>query len=126
MHRARIDVQVIERNVRKIFRDTRDGLSPQLRRLEHVCFIDRGTLPRRFCAAAKATRATRSISSTEYCIVLLATVVPFVLVKPLGSPKYRPPSSSRTNRMSAPRTTSLRNGEQSSIAAYEIAGRRFA
>jgi hypothetical protein len=65
VHRTRIDVEMFERHVRIILRDANHCLSPELRSLEHVCFIDEVTLPRRLRAASNATRATRSISSTE-------------------------------------------------------------
>src|SRR5580658_469986 len=43
-----------------------------------------------------------------------------------GSPKYRPPSNSRTKRMSAPSTTSARSGEFDESEGHAKEGRRFA
>ena len=58
---------------------------------------------RRNWAALKPTRAMRSISEVVYTMVSMARVWPLPRSSVfLGSPKYRPPVSSRTTRMSMP------------------------
>ena len=52
--------------------------------------------------------------------MLLADVVPFAAEIPLGSPKYKPPSNSRTISMSAPHAISCRSGEHAAIEEYEV------
>ncbi len=72
-------------------------------------------------ARSAANRTIRETSSTEYFITWYASVS----VVP-ESPKYNPPVSSRTKRMSTPLTASGRNGEISASSGYTRIGRRLA
>ena len=83
---------------------------------------------RRNWAALKPTRAMRSISEVVYTMVSMARVWPLPRSSVfLGSPKYRPPVSSRTTRMSMPSPwRSGRSGQAWARALGRRTGRRLA
>ena len=70
-HRARVHVHVRHGDVGVVPGDLVHDLAPELRRLEHVGLVDRDELLAAGAVrASNATRAIRSISTTEYRIVL--------------------------------------------------------
>ena len=98
-HRAGVDVLVLERDVGILLRDGGHGAAPQPRRLEDVGLVHRGDAAARSRDHSNATRATRSTSPRVLHRVVRLRSRDSI---PRGSPKYRPPSNSRTIIRSVP------------------------